>query len=153
MEDWFLLAMTAIGVLGIAITGRSFMAAQERLTQRRLDSELELAKLKSGWYQQMQRAKAEKSPKKKRDEQEDDEDDDVDDIDVLIEAIRPFKPLVAGFAASKKVPLDFEALMEHDPKEKAKVQVWIESQMAKTSSGGNVQSFSGGGDGWVLPAP
>jgi hypothetical protein len=57
----------------------------------RLDNELEAAKLKSNWYNQMQMKKLEKKSKKESSEQEDDEPDDDD----LLRAVR--HPMVRGF--------------------------------------------------------
>lgn len=146
--DYTALAIAGLACLVVLVIAFRALGMYERVLRAREDSAIEMQKLKSGWYTQMQRTKTEKTPKKKRDDQEDDEED-IDDLDMLIEAVRPYKSLVAGFAASRKVPIDVEALMEHDPKEKAKVQMWLESQASK--AGNNVQI--GTDAGWVLPAP
>jgi hypothetical protein len=126
--DIDILAISAICGVVLIVASRTLLSAQERLTTQRLDAELEMAKLKSGWYGQMQAAKADKKPKKTPKNAEDDEEDD---LDVLVDALRPYQGFVKGLAQSKGWPVDVDRLFAGDPVEHDKVGSFIEAQLAK----------------------
>lgn len=131
MNVEFIVAVVTAGVVALVVSWRLAKTTGE-LATRRQDHELELAKLKSGWYAQMQSnkaaKKAEKKPKKRDENAEDDEEDDVDR---LVDAMRPFQSLVKGYAQARRLPIDVDRLFDGDQVEHDKVGIWLEEQLRK----------------------
>lgn len=130
-----LLALVLVVVLVIALVA---LAGWRTHVER----QVELARAKLEWDMEKGRRLDGYNPKKggkKRKKQEEDEDEDVDDLDVLIEAARPFKSFLGGYLQSQRVPVDVDALFEHDAGEKSKVTAFLVQQSRGAKGGGGAE--------------
>lgn len=141
-----LLALVILVVLVVSLVALSTWrhTALEKTAIERMRLEYNLAKV---------RPADEKNPKKNGKRRKDDEEEgEADDLDVLIEAARPFKALVGGFLQGRNVPVDVDALFEHDEGEKAKVAAWVQ-QASRRGGGASPPDWllgDGRGDGFVV---
>lgn len=81
--------------------------------------------------QAMRRANRGGRPRKKPKKQEDDDQDDGDEMDELLDAVEPWRPLIQGYVEARRLPVDIGRLFdERDPREKAKVAMYLEKMAA-----------------------
>jgi hypothetical protein len=136
--EWFEAALYAGALVAAVLAFLRITALMDRAQKRRIDLDSE----KYRWSLGMHQKKGARSSQKPRNGRRDDEDEDVDpddedqdELDDAIELARPYAPLIKGLVESKGLPLDVDALLEHDPREKAKIEMWLEQQLKKQDGG------------------